>query len=458
MKRTREFMLGANRKKFRLRTEQYILLGFMGVILLGAILLTLPFASRSGESAGFLTALFTSTSATCVTGLVLVDTYLQWSGFGQVVIICLIQIGGLGFMTAVSVVFFLFNRKIGLNQRLIMAQAFSLNDIDGIVQMVKNVIRGTIIIEGLGAVILSIRFAFVTDIWRAIRWGVFHSVSAFCNAGFDILGFLEPDSSLTGFATDPVINFTVMGLIILGGLGFYVWMDLKRNRKFSRLSVYSKMVLTVSGILIVAGTVFFAIFEWNNPETIGNMNTWEKIMASMFQSVTCRTAGFAGVPQGALTDASKAASNVLMLIGGSSGSTAGGIKTVTFGVLLMAILGFARGRSRLTLYKKTIAMDQIRQAMTIAALMIGMCYIGAILLCYIDGFRFLDSLFETASALGTVGLSTGITPLLSVGSRIMIIIFMFFGRVGILTFSVGFLMRNQAEERFHYAETKMLIG
>ena len=453
-----DFLLHHSKRSHKLRTEQYIVVAFLAVILLGAALLTLPIASRSGTSCGFLTALFTATSSACVTGLVLVDTYVQWTAFGQIVILALIQIGGLGFMSVISVFFFLLHRKIGFQQRLIMAQGFSLNNVDGVVHLVQTVLRWTIILEGSGALILTLRFWPEYGLWQALKWGVFHSVSAFCNAGFDIFGKLRPGSSLELFVHDPVVNLVIMTLIVLGGLGFYVWMDLLKRRQRRRLSVYTKLVLTFTAILIVGGGVSFAVLEWDNPETIGSFTTGEKILASLFQSVTCRTAGFASIPQGGLSEPSKAVSVLLMLIGGSSGSTAGGIKTVTMGVLILSVLNAARGRSRLTVFGRSISNEQIRQAMTVMILMVSLAFGGAIVISAAGGFDFADSLFETASALGTVGLTAGITPSLGVGSQILIIIFMFFGRVGILTFSIGFLIANQAEERFHYAETKVLIG
>ena len=452
------FLLRHSKRAHKFRTEQYIVVAFLAVILLGAVLLTLPIASRSGTSCGFLTALFTATSSACVTGLVLVDTYVQWTAFGQIVILALIQIGGLGFMSVISVFFFLLHRKIGFQQRLIMAQGFSLNNVDGVVHLVQTVLRWTIILEGTGALILTLRFWPEYGLWQAFKWGVFHSVSAFCNAGFDIFGKLRPGSSLELFVHDPVVNLVIMTLIVLGGLGFYVWMDLLKRRKHRRLSVYTKLVLTFTAILIVGGGISFAVLEWNNPETIGSFTTGEKILASFFQSVTCRTAGFASIPQGSLSEPSKAVSVLLMLIGGSSGSTAGGIKTVTMGVLILSVLNAARGRSRLTVFGRSISNEQVRQAMTVMVLMVSLAFGGAIVISAAGGFDFADSLFETASALGTVGLTAGITPYLGVGSQILIIIFMFFGRVGILTFSIGFLIADQAEERFHYAETKVLIG
>ena len=452
------YFLRHSRHTRKIRTEQYIVAAFLAVILLGALLLTLPAASRSGTSCGFLTALFTSTSATCVTGLVLADTYVQWTGFGQIVILCLIQIGGLGFMSIISIFFFLLHRKIGLQQRLIMAQGFSLNGMDGVVHLVRKVLLWTLVLEAGGAAILTARFAGTYGFWQAFRWGIFHAISAFCNAGFDLFGKLKSGSSLELFVHDPVVNFVIMALIVIGGLGFYVWVDLSRRGRLKRLSVHTKLVLSITAVLIFGGAALFALLEWNNPETIGRFSTGEKLLASLFQSVTCRTAGYASVPQGALTDASKALSSVLMLIGGSAGSTAGGIKTVTVGILFLSALNAARGKSRLTVFGRTIGDGQIRQAVTVMILMASLAFGGAIAISAAGGFSFLDSLFETTSALGTVGLTTGLTPLLGAGSKVLLILFMFFGRVGIMTISFGFLLSDQAEERYHYAEAKVLIG
>ncbi|MCI8842586.1 MAG: potassium uptake protein, TrkH family [Oscillospiraceae bacterium] len=435
-----------------------IVLTFLGLILLGAVLLTLPVASRSGESAGFLTALFTATSSTCVTGLVLADTYVQWSSFGQVVIICLIQVGGLGFMSMISVFFFLLHRKIGLKQRLIMAQGFSLNDVDGVVKLVRTVLIWTAVIELAGALILALRFWPEYGWSRAVKWGVFHSISAFCNAGFDIFGELQPGSSLGLFVRDPVVNLTIIALIVIGGLGFYVWTELGKRFRGGRFSVHTKLVLVITVVLLVGGTVLFACLEWDNGDTIGGFSAGDKLLAAAFQSATCRTAGFAALDQGALTESSKALSTLLMLIGGSAGSTAGGIKTVTVGILFLSVLSAARGRSRLTIFGRSISGDQIRQAMTVMGLMLMLSFFGGMFLSAANGLPFLDCLYETASALGTAGLSTGLTPLVGTASRLLLIVFMFFGRVGVMTISFGFLLGDPAEERFQYAETKVLIG
>ncbi|MDY3225289.1 MAG: potassium transporter TrkG [Candidatus Faecousia sp.] len=431
---------------------------FAAIILLGALLLNLPAASRSGVSAGFLPALFTATSAACVTGLSLFDTWSQWSGFGQIVLLCLIQIGGLGFMSAATLIIFLLRRRIGLKQRLVMAQALSVGDINGIVRLQKMVLKGSFLIEGIGAVVLFVRFLPRYGWVRALKWGVFHSVSAFCNAGFDIFGALEPGSSVMAFQSDPVVLLTLMALIIVGGLGFLVWEDILEKRRFRDLSVYTRLVLLTTLGLILSAWALMCVLEWKNPATLGNMPLGDKLLNGLFQSVTLRTAGFASVDQGAMTDAGKAVCMVFMLIGGSSGSTAGGLKTVTFIVLVLSLTARARGKSRVCVFQRSIPQGQVLDAMTIAFTMTALAMLGGIFVSATSPVGFTDALFEAVSALGTVGLTAGATGLLSTASQILIIIYMYFGRVGVLTISMGFLAGDRAEERFHYAETNLLIG
>ena len=428
------------------------------LILLGTILLTLPVSTRSGEGCDLLRALFTATSATCVTGLTPFDTYTQWSTFGQWVLLSLIEIGGLGFMSAATLVIFILRKKIGLKQRLVMAQALSLNELDGVVKLQRTVLVGSLAMEALGALVLTLRFWPEYGFRHALRWGVFHSVSAFCNAGFDIFGELAPGSSLQLFREDPVVLLTLAALIVVGGLGFLVWEELAEKRTFQKLSVYSRLVLSATGILLLCGWVLTCLLEWNNPETLGGLGIGGKLLGGFFQSVTLRTAGFDAINQSALTEGSKAVSMVFMLIGGSSGSTAGGLKTVTFLVLLLFIASRARGRSVVTVYRRTIPDNQVMNAMTIAIIMIVLAMFGGIFISATAPVSFTDALFEAVSALGTVGLTAGATGLLSAPAKILIIVFMYFGRVGVLTISLGFLMGNQAVERFRYAETTLLIG
>lgn len=457
--RKRIFRFFSEKRSKNLSATRIIALTFVGIILVGALLLTLPIASRSGESHGFLTALFTATSATCVTGLVMGDTFALWSGFGQVVIITLIQIGGLGFMSIATIVVFTLRRKVGLKQRMVMAQALSLNDMQGVVRLQKWVLFGSLSIEALGALILTLRFLPEYGVGTALKWGVFHAISAFCNAGFDIFGAVNtPNSSLIEMNSDPVVLLTLAGLVIIGGLGFLVWQEVVTKRRFKKFSVYTKLVLVTTGVLLLLGTVITAILEWNNPNTIGNMSVGHKLLNCFFQSVTTRTAGFASIDQGLLTDGGKGASMMLMLVGGSSGSTAGGAKTVTVMVLLLFLWATARGKGSVRAFKRTIPQEQVMNAMTIVAILIGFAVAGAVVICATSPVSFTDSLYETVSALATVGTTTGATGKLSLVAKILIIIYMYFGRVGVLTISLGFLMGNKAEERFQYAPTNLLIG
>ena len=454
----RENQKKVRRRKVSMSATKLVALCFLGIILLGTGLLMLPVSSRSGEPCQFLPALFTATSATCVTGLTSFDTWTQWSGFGQVVLLCLIEIGGLGFMSAATLVIFLFRRKVGLRQRMLIAQALSLNEMDGVVRLQRMVIFGSLGFEAAGALILTLWFWPQYGFVRALRWGVFHSISAFCNAGFDIFGSMEPGSSLLLFQNDPVVLLTLGTLVVLGGLGFLVWQDIAEKRSWKKLSVYSRLVLMATAILIVSGWALICILEWNNPETLGNLSVGSKLLGGLFQSVTLRTAGFDAINQAGLTQGGKAVSMVLMLIGGSSGSTAGGLKTVTFLVVLLFIWARARGRSNVSAFCRTIPQEQALNAMTISLMMVLLSVLGGIFVCATSPVSFTDGLFEAISALATVGLTAGATGLLSVPAKILIIIFMYFGRVGVLTISLGFLMGNQAVERFRYAETSLLIG
>ena len=431
---------------------------FALIILLGAGLLTLPAASRSGISCGFRPALFTATSATCVTGLVMYDTFTQWSGFGQIVIICLIQIGGLGFMSAATLFVFVFRKRIGLKQRLVMAQALSVSDMDGIVRLQKTVLLGSFAVEGIGAAVLFFRFLPEFGPVQALKWGIFHSISAFCNAGFDIFGCITPGASLMEFQSDPVVLLTLGALVVIGGLGFLVWQDVWQHRSFRKCSVYTRLVLITTLSLLLLGWVVICMLEWNNPGTLGAMSFGDKLLNGLFQSVTLRTAGFVAIDQALLTDSGKAASMVLMLIGGSSGSTAGGLKTVTFVILFLFMASRARGRSTVCVFKRSIPQSQVLDAMTIAFIMIALAVFGGIFISATSPVGFTDALYEAISALATVGLTAGVTGSLSVPAQLLIILYMYFGRVGVLTISMGFLTGDRAEERFRYAETNLLIG
>ena len=447
---------------------------FLGIILLGALLLDLPFSSRDGRSAGLVKSLFTATSATCVTGLVLADTWTQWSGFGQAVILLMIEIGGLGFMSMASLAYFSLRRKIPIQQQMVIAEAIGASDMSDVVAHQRRLLIRAFTVEGIGAVILTVRFLFDYSFPVALKLGVFHSISAFCNAGFDILGFIESGASLIPYQKDPVILLTLSALIILGGLGFLVWDEVLREprRKLLRKarpketreplrkkwSVYTNLVLITTASLVLGGMILTCVFEWNNPETLGPMTVPEKLLNALFQSVTLRTAGFGGIDQGALTPAGKAISIFLMFIGGSSGSTAGGLKTVTFVVLLMFLWNRMRGRYTVSVFHRTISDDQVLNAIMVFLLMTLLAFFGAAIICATSPVDFVDGLFETVSALGTVGLTAGVTTKLRLPAQLMIILFMYFGRVGLLTLSFGFLKNKPAGEKYRYANTDLLIG
>ena len=441
-----------------LSPTKIIAVTFLILILTGAFLLTLPVATRDGQGCDFLRALFTATSATCVTGLTPFDTYTQWSGFGQGVLLCLIEVGGLGFMSMATLFVFLLRRRIGLKQRMVMAQALSLNGMEGVVRLQRTVIFGSLSVEALGAAILAAYFTPRFGFWKALWLGVFHSVSAFCNAGFDVFGFLEPGASLMTFQDDPLVLLTLGALVVIGGLGFLVWEELAERKPLGRMSVYTRLVLSTTGALLLAGWVLTCLLEWNNPDTLGNMPVWEKLLNGFFQSVTLRTAGFAAVDQGKLTEGGKAVSMIIMLIGGSSGSTAGGLKTVTFVVLVLFIWARLRGRSTVCAFRRTIPESQVLDAMTIAMAMLILAMFGAVFICATSPVGFTNALYEAISALATVGLTADTTLRLSVPAQWLIILYMYFGRVGILTISLGFLTGDRAAERFRYAQTSLLIG
>ena len=446
------------RQKIRLAPTQTIALVFVAIILLGTLLLSLPASSRDGVSPGFLPSLFTATSATCVTGLVMFDTWTQWSSLGQTVIICLIEIGGLGFMSAASLVIFVLRKRVGLKQRMVMAQALSVNDMTSIVRLQKVVLIGSLLVQLTGALILIAHFWPQYGFSQAIKWGFFHAISAFCNAGFDIFGCLQAGNSLAMFQSDPVVLLTLGALVAIGGLGFFVWEEVVRVHNWKRFSVYTRLVLLMSGILTLGGMIGFCILEWNNPETMGSMPWYDKLLGGLFQSVTTRTAGFDALGQGSLTDGGKAFSMMLMLVGGSSGSTAGGVKTVTMMVLLLFLWSRIRGKGSVQIFKHSVPDNQVMDAMTIVSIVVGLAVFGGLFISATSPIGFTDGLYESVSALATVGLTTGVTTSLSVPAQILIIIYMYFGRVGVLTLSIGFLTGNQAQERIRYANTNLLIG
>ena len=444
--------------KSSLNISRIIALVFFIIILLGTVLLSLPFASRSGQSCGVLTAAFTATSATCVTGLIMADTWLQWSAFGQIVIITLIEIGGLGFMSAASFVIFVFRRRITMNARAAIAVSVGSDDMNDVVRIQKKMLLYGVGVQVLGALVLTLRFARDFKFSKALRLGFFHAISAFCNAGFDILGFIEPGASVAPYGTDTVVVLVLSFLIAFGGLGFLVWDEIICLKSPKKWSVYTKLVMLTTAALLAGGSLMIYAAEWNNPATLGSMPFWGKIKAGFFQSVTTRTAGFAGIDQGALTDAGKAITIFLMLIGGSSGSTAGGLKTVTFIVLVLFLWSRLRGKENIHVFYRRIPEEHVLNALTVFGFMVFLSFFGGAFLSAASGVSFTDGLYESVSAIATVGLTTGITPTLSVASKLLMMLYMYFGRVGILTVSLGFLQNEKVKGHFKYADTGLLIG
>ena len=441
-----------------LKPAQIMVLSFSGVILLGALILMLPISSQSREVTPFLDTLFTATSAVCVTGLVVVDTGTYWSVFGKTIILILIQIGGIGFMTMTTSLAIIMGKKIGLRNRMIMQEALNQFSLSGVIRLTKYVIMITFFVELMGALLLSIRFIPDFGLKNGIYYSIFHAVSAFCNAGFDIMGGFK---SLTDYATDPLVSMVVATLIIFGGLGFAVIADLTRFKGIRKMSLHSKLVLLVTISLIVFGFFSILLLEYNNPKTMGSFTWGEKFVASFFASVTPRTAGYNTLDLNGLTMPTRFITMILMFIGGSPGSTAGGLKTTTFGIMILYLIGIFKGSDEINFANRRISKDVANR--TVAVIMISVIWVVSMtfLLAVFQPNMGLESLmFESLSAFGTVGLSLGITPYLSVMGKIILTIMMFFGRLGPLTIIVA--MNNKAnktgKDLLRYPEGKIIVG
>ena len=445
------------RKKHRLRLSpvRLIALGFFLVIFVGAGLLCLPVAYK-GEAPGFLNALFTSTSATCVTGLVVRDTYTGWTLFGQLVILFLIQLGGLGFMTVFTLISSALGRRMGLYDRKVLMQSAGNISLGGVGSLISRIIPFTFVFEGVGALLLAIRFVPEFGWGRGLYFSVFHAISAFCNAGFDLMGVRSPFSSLTAFVDDPIVTLTISALIVIGGLGFLVWRDLAANRfRWSKCQMHTKLVLTTTGTLVLGGWLLFLGLERN--ASLEGLSIGEKLLASFFEAVTPRTAGFNTTDLNAMSESGNLLTNVLMLIGGSPGSTAGGIKTTTIAVLVLSVLASSKGYTRVNAFRYSIARDMLRQASSIVFIYLGMSLAATMALCVFDPITLKQAMFEVNSAIATVGLSLGITPALSAASRIVLIILMYAGRIGGLSFVLLFSERR-SEPPIDRPVGKLLIG
>lgn len=441
-------------------------LGFLAVILIGAFLLSLPISHNDGEWFGFTDSLFTATSCVCVTGLVVVDTAIEFTLFGQIVILLLIQIGGLGFMTLATVMFIVFGKKINLQSRIYMQESVSEDNLKGVVRLAQKIVIYTLAFEAMGAFILSFQFAKDFGVGEGIFKAIFMSVSAFCNAGFDVLGAnYGAFSSLAHYQNNPLVLLTLGVLIIMGGLGFAVITDIISRKKSNRLRAHSKAVLLMTTILIVLGTAMFLGFEYNNPKTIGNMNFGNKLLNSLFQAITPRTAGFQVLNQANLTVSSVTLTMVLMFIGASPASTGGGIKTTTFLIMIAYLWSNLRGEKELVLNKKQITTAQLKKAVAIIITAV-LVIVGSVMIISIaEGVNgnkyagFEEILFESISAFATVGLSMGITPTLSVVSKLMLCLVMLIGRTGPITMGFALVKKvNKTQVNIKYPNSDIMVG
>ena len=439
-----------------LTQTQMIVLGYFIIIFLGAGLLMLPISTKAGVSTPFVDALFTSTSASCVTGLVIADTFRYWSTFGQCVILCIIQIGGLGFMTIGVCFAILLPRKIGLWTRGTLQESVNIMQVGGIVRLAKKIIVGTAIFEGMGALILALRFSRDMSLGKAVYFGIFHSISAFCNAGFDLMGESGAYSSFTQYYNDPTVNLVIMSLIVIGGIGFFVWNDISVNKlKFRKYRLHTKIVLISTAVLIFGGAALLFFFEKNN--TIAGMPFGDQVLCSLFGSVTARTAGFNTVDTAALTDSSKILTSILMFIGGSPGSTAGGIKTTTFVVLLVYVHANLRKEMHCNVMGRRLDEDSIRKASAVLCINLFSVIMAVLIIVTVQPAAVTDVAFEVVSAIGTVGMSTGITRDMETVSKLVLIFLMYCGRIGSMTFALS-LRGHKTEAPVKVPAEKIMIG
>ena len=441
---------------YNLNISQIIAGVYALLIIVGAILLDLPFATVSGKSVGGLTSLFTSTSAVCVTGLSVVDIWSTFSLFGQFVILILMEAGGLGFMSIISILFYITDKSANIRSLSLIAESLGTDIITDILRVQKRLLIGSFSFEFIGTVLLSIRFIPVLGVGKGIWFGIFHSVSAFCNAGFDLMGILSPGGSLVSWAHDPVVLLTIASLIIIGGIGFLVWNDIVFARQIRKWSVYTRIVMLTTALLLVCSTICFMCFEFN-ASAFNGMTTGEKLINSFFQAATTRTAGFASVDQAGLTPLSVMLTMLLMIVGGSAGSTAGGIKTVTLMIILKTLVSNLTGKKTVTIFKRTITEDQIQNAFTVAGGFLLLSVIGGFFIELTSAAGLSASFFESISALATVGLSLGVTSALTLSSKLLLIVLMYIGRVGLLTLTIGFF-KVKENPNIRYPSVKLMIG
>ncbi len=444
---------------YRFTPSQILLIGFACVILIGTVLLSFPFSTVSGKGQPVVDALFTATSAVCVTGLVVKDTGTFYSLFGQLVILFLLQIGALGYMTMATILGLIIGKKISLREKVIIKESLDQFNLGDLVSFVKYIVKVTFFIEMIGALILTCRWMGDFSILKAIYLGVFHSVSAFCNAGFDVFGGISgPFSSLSAYRGDIVVNLTMGFLIILGGLGYIVLSEFYRYRKEKKISLHSKIVLLFSCLLIVFGTIIFFVFEYNNPATLGGFSWKEKIVTAFFQSVTVRTAGFSTINISWVTSGTLFVAAFLMFIGASPGGTGGGIKTTTFGVMIAAMWATIRRKREITFSHRRIADEIVRKSFAVGLLSIIFIGVITVVMLRTENETFIRVFFEVISAFGTVGLSTGITPALSNIGKVLIIFTMYAGRLGPLTLGVAVLLQDNEQVKIQYPQEIVFVG
>lgn len=448
------------RKKRKFNPAIQIVLGFLGVILIGAFLLSLPISNTSGQWFNFVDSFLTSTSAVCVTGLTVVDVVMQFTLFGQIVLMLLIQIGGLGFVALTTLVFLILGKKITFESRLTIKESLNQEGVQGVVKFVKRTIIFVFVVEFIGFICLLPSFISLYGWGQGIFKSIFISVSAFCNAGFDNLGMgVVPFEGLSAFAQNALVLLPIMLLIVVGGVGFLVLFDLPNLFKGKKLNFHTKIVLILTCILIFGGATLFAIFEWNNPTTIGQMSVWQKILNSLFFSISPRTAGFSTVNICNFTPASLVLTQVLMFIGGSPASTAGGLKTTTIFVLLIVLIKNANARGEVVFRNKRINQRSIHKALKLLCLLLGLVIISTVSICAIENLSADVVLFETISAIATVGLSLGLTPILGAFSKIILCVLMFAGRVGALTITLAISGNDGSlEQEIEYPDSKIVVG
>ena len=455
---------GKGRILERLSGTQVIALGFLAVIIAGTGLLMLPCMNRAGVWTSFVEALFMSTTSVCVTGLSLVNIFEYWNFWGQLVILILVQIGGIGVVAMSVLVMMIFRKKVTLKNRMLIQESYSIHSMRGLVNLTKRILTGIAIVEGTGAFLYAFYFVPRYGFPRGVWISVFQSISAFCNAGMEVIG----GDSLTGYVSNPWINGVTMGLIVLGGIGFFVWWDLIRVGKkwgkqgpkscFLKLQLHSKIVLTTTAILICLGTILVFLLEYNNPETLAGLGFFEKIQAALFQSVTTRTAGFYTVSQAGLRESTALVCSILMFIGGSPAGTAGGVKTMTIALLFACARGVVKGEKETVLFRRTIPGETVKRALAVFFISISVLLLMVVSISILEDAPFVTLLYEVTSALATVGLSRNYTSVLGLGGKLIIILCMYIGRIGPVSMVIAFRAKGKRKSRLEYAQEDVIVG